>query len=213
VIYLEETFRLSPASPESLDNFVKFSQEQFVPMCPDLGVRLVAAWCSHVEFFAQVTQVLEFDDTSALKAFRTRASQNTAWGNYASHLEEIAPERYSRLLEPIETVPPETLHKAIEESQLTPLGTYFLAVLEVAADNMAAFIAGFENSIKMLPIIASWRPVAFKRNQITDLWKGSIPMTYQPADDWSKQFFQPLRMVAPHEYLIPVFTLPYSPLR
>ena len=213
MIYLEETFKLSPASPESLDNFVKFSQEQFVPICPDLGVRLVAAWCSHVEFFAQVTQVLEFDDMSDLKTFRTKAGQNTAWGNYASHLEDIAPERHSRLLEPIETVPPEILHQAIEESQLRPLGTYFLAILEVAADNMAAFIAGFENSIKMLPIIASWRPVAFKRNQIIDLWKGSIPMTYQPADDWSKQFFRPLRIVAPHEYLIPVFTLPYSPLR
>ncbi len=213
MIYLEETFKLSPASPESLDNFVNFSQEQFVPICADLGVRLVAAWCSHVEFFAQVTQLLEFDDLSALKTFRTKASQNKAWGNYASHLEEIAPERRSRLLEPIETVPPEILHQAIEESQLRPLGNYFLAVLEVASDYMAAFIAGFTDGIKTLPIIASWRPVAFKRNQIIDLWKGSIPMAYQPADDWSKQFFHNLRIVAPHEYLIPVFTLPYSPLR
>jgi hypothetical protein len=213
MIYLEETFKLSPASPESLDNFVKFSQEQFVPICPDLGVRLVAAWCSHVEFFAQVTQLLEFDDITALKTFRTKASQNKAWGNYASQLEEIAPERRSRLLEPIETVPPEIVHQAIEESQLKPLGTYFLAILEVAADNMAAFIAGFTDGIKALPIIASWRPVAFKRNQVIDLWKGSIPMTYQPADDWSKQFFRYLRPVAPHEYVIPVFTLPYSPLR
>ena len=213
MIYLEETFKLSPASPESLDNFVKFSQKQFVPLCPDLGVRLVAAWCSHVEFFAQVTQVLEFDDLNALKAFRTKASQNKAWGNYSSYLEEIAPERRSRLLEPIETVSPEILHQAIEESQLRPLGNYFLAVLEVAADNMATFIAGFTDGIKTLPIIASWRPVAFKRNQIIDLWKGSIPMTYQPADDWSKQFFRYLRPVAPHEYVIPIFTLPYSPLR
>jgi hypothetical protein len=116
------------------------------------------------------------------------------------------------LLEPV--VPPQILHKAIEETQQNPLGSYFLAVLDVAADNMATFTAGLQEGVKNYPIIASWRPVAFKRNQIIDLWKGPIRQTaYQPADDWSKQFFRTLRPVAPHEYLIPIFTLPYSPLR
>jgi hypothetical protein len=214
VIYLEETLKLTPASPESLDNFVEFAQERFVPVCPRLGARLVAAWFSHVELFAQVTQVLEFDDMEALEKFRSRASQDPAWGEYASRLEELAPDRRSRLLEPLGPVPPEILHQAIKESQQNPLGAYFLAVLEVAADNMATFMAGLKEGIKNYPIIASWRPVAFKRNQVIDVWKGPVPQSaYQPADDWSKQFFRNLRPIAPHEYLIPVFTLPYSPLR
>jgi len=214
MIYLEETLKLTPASPESLDNFVEFARERFVPVCSRLGARLVAAWFSHVELFSQVTQVLEFDDMEALKNFRTRASQDSAWGEYASRLEEIAPERRSRLLEPLGPVPPETLHQAISESRQTPLGAYFLAVLEVAADNMATFMAGLKEGVKNYPIIASWRPVAFKRNQVIDVWKGPVPQSaYQPADDWSKQFFRNLRPIAPHEYLIPVFTLPYSPLR
>jgi len=67
---------------------------------------------------------------------------------------------------------------------------------------------------KNLPIVASWRPVAFKRNQVIDLWKGPVRQSsYQPADDWSRQFFRMLRPIAPHEYVIPIFTLPYSPLR
>ncbi len=214
MIYLEETLKLSPASPESLDNFVTFSQQRFIPIYPRLGTRLVAAWYSHVELFAQVTQIFEFDDMAALKNFRSNTSQSTAWGEYASRLEELAPERRYRLLEPLETVPPHILHQAINESQQKPLGAYFLAVLEVAGDNMASFTAGFTESIKTLPIIASWRPMAFKRNQVIDLWKGPISDTsYKPASDWSKQFFHNLRLVAPHEYLIPVFTLPYSPLR
>ena len=214
MIYLEETLKLTPASPESLDNFSEFARERLVPICPTLGARLVAAWFSHVELFAQVTQVFEFDDMTALKSFRIKSSQNTAWGEYTSRLEELAPERRSRLLEPIATVPPEILHRAIRESQQKPLGAYFQAVLEVAADNMAAFTEGLKEGVKNYPIIASWRPVAFKRNQVIDLWKGPIPQSaYQPADERSKLFFRNLRPIAPHEYLIPLVALPYSPLR
>lgn len=214
MIYVEEILKLAPASPETLDNFVEFARERLVPMCPRVGARLAAAWFSHVELFSQVTQVMEFDDMEALKSFRIKASHDSAWGEYASRLEEFAPERRSRLLEPLATVPPEILHRAISESQQKPLGAYFLAVLEVAADNMAAFVAGLNEGIKNYPIIASWRPVAFKRNQVIDVWKGPMPQAaYQPANDQSRQFFRNLRPIAPHEYLIPVFTLPYSPLR
>ncbi len=214
MIYLEETLKLMPASPESLDNYVEFAGERLVPLCPRLGARLVAAWFSHTELFAQVTQVFEFDNIEALKIFRINSSRDTGWGEYISRLEELAPERRTRLLEPLETVPPEILHRAIEDSRHKPLGAYFLAVLEVAADNMAAFSAALKEGIKNYPIIASWRPVAFKRNQVIDVWKGPVPLTaYQPADERSRQFFRNLRPVAPHEYLVPVFTLPYSPLR
>ena len=214
MIYLEETFSLSPASPETLDSFVGFAQESFVPVAHRLEARLVAAWFSNVELFSQVTQIIEFDGIEALKAFRIKASQDSAWGKYLAQLEEFAPQRRSRLLEPLGPVPPETLQRAIKESQESSLNAYFLAILEVAADNMGTFMSGLEQGAKDLPIIASWRPCAFNRNQIIDLWKGPMPPTsYQPADDWSKQFFRTLRPVAPHEYIVPIFTLPYSPLR
>jgi len=214
MIYLEETLSLSPASPERLDSFVEFAQENFVPVAQRLNARLVAAWFSNVELFSQVTQIIEFDDIEALKTFRIKTSQDLAWGKYLAQLEEYAPQRRSRLLEPLGPVPPETLHRSINESQQSPLNAYFLAVLEIAADNMAAFVAALQERVKALPIVASWRPCAFKRNQIIDLWQGPLrPSSYEPAGDWVKEFFGMLRPIAPHEYQVPIFTLPYSPLR
>jgi hypothetical protein len=212
MIYLEETISLSPASPETLDSFVKFAQAQFVPVSRRLGARLVAAWTSNAELYAQVTHVVEFDDIEALKAFRVKSSQNADWGKYMAGLEEFAPQRRTRLLEPLGPVPPETLHTAIADSQKTPLQAYFLAILEVS--NMPAFVAELKERSKVLPIAASWRPVVFNRNQVIDLWKGPVRQSsYEPATEPSKEFFRMLRPIAPHEYVVPVFTLPYSPLR
>lgn len=212
MIYVEETLSLSPASPENLDNFVEFAKEQFAPVSHRLGGRLVAAWTSNAELFAQVTHVTEFDDLEALKAFRFKSSQNADWGRYLARLEDFAPQRRTRLLEPLGPVPPETLHTAIAESQKTPLQAYYLAILEVS--NMPVFMAELKERSKVLPIAASWRPVVFNRNQVIDLWKGPVRQSsYQPANDASKEFFRMLRPIAPHEYVVPIFTLPYSPLQ
>ena len=214
MIYLEETFNLMPASPETLDTFVELAQERLVPAWQRLGARLVAAWYSDVESFCQVTQVLEFDDLGALDAFRAKACQDAAWAECEARLEEMASERRSRLREPLGPVPPETLHETIAQSQESPLGAYSSAVLEVAPGKMPQFIAGLESSAKALPLVASWRNITGKQNEVMDIWKGALRQSgYQPADEGTRQFFRGLREVAPRERLVPVFPLPYSPLR
>ncbi len=219
MIYLEEKFNLIPASPVTLEEFVNFAQKQLVPVCEHLGARLIAGWYTNTEWFSQVTQIMEFDDMEALKAFRMNASQNSAWGEYMARLEELAPERRSRLLEPLGPVQPEVLHKAIRRSQRRPLKVYLLATLEVAPNKMPEFLTMIEEVAKMFPIIASWRPIGGSPNEVIDLWKGTefvvggFTTGYEPPNDLSKQFFGELRKIAPKEHAELVFTLPYAQLR
>jgi hypothetical protein len=162
---------------------------------------------------------MEFDDMEALKAFRINASQDSAWGEYAARLEEFSPERRSRLLEPLGPVLPKSLHKAIKRSQRNPLKIYFVATLEVAPNKMAEFKTMLEEGAKILPIIASWRPIGGSPNEVIDLWRGTKPFVdsfttgYKPATDLDKQFFGELRKMAPKEHAELVFTLPYAQLR
>jgi hypothetical protein len=214
MIYLEETFNLLPAHPMNLDKLVALAQEKLIPACERLGTRLVAAWTSNVEWFSQVTQIMEFKDMEALKKFRKDASNDSGWGEYAAELEEIVPERRTRLLEPLGPIPPEDLHNAIEASKKTPIKVYGLATLEVNPNKMSQFIQGLEakSPIRDL-IIASWRPIGGSPNEVIDLWKTySPPQGYKPADDFLKQFFGPLREIAPKEHYRGVVMLPYSEL-
>lgn len=213
MIYLEETFNIVLASPEGLDVFIEFVKESLIPICQRLELPLIAAWYSNVELFSQVTHILEFDDMEALKRFRIKTSQDFAWAEYLARLEELAPERRSRLLEPLESVPSEILHKAIIKSQKKPLGIYSLATLEVAPGKMSEFINALKDAAKAFPIIASWRPIAGSPNEVIDVWKGALLQSgYKPTDDFFKQFFRQVRKLAPKERLKTVFTLPYSQL-
>lgn len=213
MIYLEETFNIIPASPEGLDIFIEFIQEKLIPICEQLGLRLIAAWSCNIDRFSQVTHILEFDDLEALKAFRNKSSQNRKWGEYTAKLEELAPERHSRLLEPLESVPSKILHKTITKSQKKPSGAYSLAVLEVAPGKMQDFITTLKDAAKGFPIIASWRPIAGSPNEVIDLWKGALmQQNYKPVDDFMRQFFRQVRELAPKERLRTVYTLPYSQL-
>jgi hypothetical protein len=213
MIYLEETLNLLPASPETLDNFVIFAREKFVPVCKRLGCRMVIAWYNDLEWFCQVKQVLEFDDMEALKDFRRKASEDPEWGEYTARLEEFAPERRSRLLEPLAPVWPEVLHKAAAESQETPVRAYSMAILEVAPNQWDDFVAGLSQPPANLPIVSSWRPIAGSPNEVIDVWKGAMRLTgYEPVDDNMREFFRNLRPRAPKEHLVPVFALPYSDL-
>jgi hypothetical protein len=214
MIYLEETLNLSPASPETLDQLIDFAREKLLPLCERLGSRPIAAWYSDVEFFCQVTHVFEFDDLAAFDRFRTDSREDREWGDLTVRLDELAPERRTRLLEPLGPVRPEILHEAIALSGESPLGAYSIAMLEVAPGKMPDFIAGLEVTAGSLPIIASWRPVTGKNNEVIDVWKNALRQEgYQPADDMMKEFFRQLRMIAPKERLVPVYTLPYSKLR
>lgn len=217
MIYLEETLNITPASHDIRDSFIKVAQELLVPACKRLGARLVTAWNGNYEWFMQITQIFEFDDIKALKNFRIKASQDREWGEYTAQLEVFAPERRSRLLEPVGAVPPETLHNAIEESQKSPLKVYALAILEVNPNKMSEFITGLKAGSQVLPIIASWRPIAGTPNQVIDLWKGDIlwsaeNMAYQPYTK-DLQWVRQLREQAPKERILPIYALPYSPLR
>ena len=217
MIYLEQTLNITPASPDIRDEYIKIAEELLVPASKRLGARLIAAWNGNYEWVMQTTQIFEFDDIEALKKFRINASQDKAWGEYMAQLEVYSPERRTRLLEPIGAVPPEILHNAIEESQKTPLKAYSIAILEVNPGRMSEFIKGVETGYKFFPIIASWRPIAGSPNEVIDLWKGDVLFSvdrmaykpYTPDQAWARE----LRVNASKERIVPLYTLPYSPLK
>ena len=214
MIYLKETFNLAPASPETRDEFIAFAESDLVPTYERLGVRLVGAWFSHAEWYGQVTQVLEFESLSAFETARDRARTDARWQQCEVHVESLAPQRNSQLLEPLGPIPPQALTDAIQASREKPSNAYSLAILEVAAGKMASFVATLEAVKAMFPIIASWRAVAGNPNEVVDLWKGALGQeSYSPADERSKAFFRPLREMAPRERLVNLYALPYSPLR
>jgi hypothetical protein len=213
MIYLEETINLEPANPETLDKYIELVQAQLVPIGKRLGFRLVAAWYTDVEWFSQVIQMLEFDDLEAFAAFRAKAGEDSAWEAYAAHLEILAPERRSRLLEPLGPIPPEVLHEAAAQSSQSPLGVYTWAVLGVAPGKMPEFTAAVEAGAKVFPIIASLRTIIGRQNEVTDIWKGSLRQEgYQPTTEEANRAIGRLREMAPRERIVMVFPLPCSPL-
>lgn len=218
MLYLEEKFNILPATPATLDKFIEVAEQKLVPICESLGARLIGAWFSDSEWVSQVLQVMEFDDFEALKRFRINSSQNSVWGEYMAHLEELAPERKTRLLEPLGPIPPKRLQRAIELSQKNPTKVYSIATLEVASDKMSEFkelVFSLLGSGINSPIIACWRPIGGSPNEVNDLWKMALRYeAYEPADkNFDEQFFRPLREFAPKERIINLYALPYSPLK
>jgi hypothetical protein len=219
MIYLEEKFNLLPASPITLETYVNLAQNQLVPICERLGTRIVGAWYSNSEWFSQVTQIVEFDNMDGLKEFRMKTSRDSAWGKFSARLEELAPERRSRILEPLGPVEPKILDKAIRRSKKKPLKVYLLATLEVAPDKMPEFKTALKQAKSAFPIIASWRPIGGSPNEVIDLWRtnqmiiDSFISGYKSPDDLSRQFYTELRKIAPKEHAELVFTLPYGELK
>jgi hypothetical protein len=219
MIYLEETLNITPASPDTRDEYIKVAQELLVPACERLGARLVCAWSGNFEWVMQTIQIFEFNDIEALKDFRIKSSQDKEWGKYLAQLEVLSPERHTRILEPIGAVPPEVLHKAIEDSQKSPLKAYSMAILEANPGKMQDMVNFIAAGHKVMPIIASWRPLAGtgSPNQIIDLWKGDMlfsaeAMAYRPFTK-ELQWVRDLRKNAPKEKIVALYSLPYSPLK
>src|SRR5262245_5149130 len=121
MIYLKQTLNLAPASPETRDQFVDFARTDLLPTYERLSARLVAAWFSHVEWYGQITEVIEFDDLSSLQTFRAAARADARWRECERRMEEFAPQRSAQLLEPLGPVAPQSLHDAIQKSASTPL--------------------------------------------------------------------------------------------
>jgi hypothetical protein len=215
MIYVEETLNLAHASYEALDRYIEFAREKLVPVLPELGARLIAALSSDEDWFCQVKQIMEFDDMEALKEFRINCSRSGAWGDYAAGLEEHAPVRHSRLLEPLgNAVPSEVLHKAIADSREEPNHGYLFAILEAANGQMEKLEAGLAESRKHVPIIASWRPISGSPNEVIDVWKSPEPrQKYEPADEWKIKFMRSVRLLAPKEKAVRLVALPFSPLQ
>jgi hypothetical protein len=211
---LEEKFNILPASPENMDQFILLAEKELIPLYEQLGIRLIAAWFCHAEWYGQITQITEFDDMEALKKFRINVNQNAAWGRFTAQAEQMSPERFTRILEPLGSIPTEVLHKAISESQANPNGVYSLAILHANPYTIKEFIASFAESLKIFPILASWKVKGGDPNEVIDLWRANLmPEKYEPFNPAMKLFFDTLRVHAPKEKLFTIYPLPYSPLK
>lgn len=221
MIYLEETLNLSPATPTTLDAFIEFAQDKLLSNYPEMGARLSAAWYSDVEYFRQVTQLLEFDDLNAFADYRNETSRNPTWQEIEAELSVLAPVRRYRLLEPLVPEFSTVFNKAIAASADTPLQTYMLAILEVAPGKMQSMVDGLATVAANgnLPIIMSFRPITGNPNEVIDVWKGSLQQAgYQRMNEdnsaaFGQEWWTNLRIMAPQERIVHTYTLPYSPLK
>jgi hypothetical protein len=214
MIYLEETFYLNPASPENLDSFVDLNTKELLPIYEENGYNLISAWVRYDTWYGSVTHITELFDLKELKEFRIKLGENPSWGKYLAEVEEKAPERHSRILEPLGSIPVEVLHQGIKESREKPGGEYSLAILHATPETISDFIASFDQGLKLFPILASWRSLSGDPNEVIDLWKANLlPTKYEPANEAMKPFFDLLRVHAPKERMCRIYPLPYSPLR
>ena len=213
MIYLKQDFNIHPAAPATRDRFIELARESLLPGYEALGARLIAAWYNNAEWFSQITHVLEFDDLTALERFRTSASRDAAFCQAQERIASLAPERREELLETLGPVPEDAFRRAIELSAEKPAEVYSFAILDVAPGQMEAFCKLLGTAAAQLPIIASWKPLAGSIGRVIDVWRGDVQQNYAPTNDALDAFFTPLREIAPREYIVRHFPLPYSPLR
>ena len=213
MIYLKETFNLTPASPETRDHFIEFAQSDLMPAYRRLGARLVAAWFSHTEWYGQITQVLAFDSLSGFEAFSTRGRADAGWQRCLQRVEQFAPQRRGQLLEPLGPIAPDALDEAIRESQQTPLNSYTFAVLGGRCRQDGWVHRQLDRAPRPLShrrLVARRRGQPQRSDRPLEGALGQEP--YQAANERMKAFC-PLREMAPCERLVNLYSVPYSPLR
>ncbi len=213
MLYLQQDFDLSPASPRTRDAFAALAQDALVPAAERHGARLVAAFFGNAEWFFRVTHFLELPGLAAFEAWRAALRADAAACDAASRAEALAPARRETLLEPFGPIPVEALARGIESSREKPQGVYSAALLHVAPGRGADFAKLLGGAGSRLPILASWRPLAGDPDLVIDLWQGDVERGYAPADARANAFFDPLRELAPRERILRYWPLPYSPLR
>ncbi len=214
MIYLEEKYALSPATPAQLDALVALSQERLVNDYAAHGARLVAAWTSDAEQFHRTTHLYEMDDLEAFARFRERTASDADFQAGQQALDAIAPIRETRLLEAISPVWPALFRQAGERSQAAPRKAYTLAVLETLPGKLGDLTRGIMDGPGDYPIMISLKPITGPNNVLMDVWALDMyPNGYEPAEASMKDFFIKVRKSAPLERLEHVVTLPYSPLR
>jgi hypothetical protein len=213
MIYLRQDFNIHPAAPSTRDRFIELAGEALLPGYERLGARLLAAWYNNAEWFSQITHVLEFDDLAALERYREDASRDAGFCQAQEGIAALAPERREELLESLGPVPEDAIHRAIEKSIENPAEVYSFAILDVDPGQMEAFCKLLAMAFGQLPIIASWKPLAGSSSRVIDVWRGDVQQSYAPNNDALEAFFTPLREIAPREFIVRHFPLPYSPLR
>ena len=214
MIYLREFLTILPATPRTHDALCDLIQEALLPAWARVGARMRGAFMCHRENWGQVVHLTEYDDLSVFDACRVRARNDPDYVRASAALAELAPEQRSELLEPIGPIAPAVLQAAIEISAQDPVKVYTFAELELAPGKTEVFEQVLAATKDSFPIVAALRDIAGNPRRVHDLWKGALAQDgYAPATDTRMAFFGPLRELAPREYLMHLYPLPYSPLR
>lgn len=214
MIYLKQTYDLSPAAYSTRDRFIDVVNDRLLPANEKHGARLVGAWFAHESWFNQVVHVTEFDDLAAYGAYREAVARDGDACEADAQLENLSADREADLLEPLGPVPAAELQEAIAASEEKPNAVYTFAILDVLPGKMEDFAALLTAGAANLPIAAAWRQLTGPTNRIIDLWTTDTGApAYAPDSPGMAAFFGPLRQVAPKEKMMRLHVLPYSPLR
>lgn len=220
MIYLHETFKLHTAMPTVLEGFIKFVDEQMIPLYEECGAKLNAAWFCNAQTVFQVNQIVEFENHEAFLKFSCFIKEHADDESFEKTLNRITPQRTRQLYESAGSAFSTSFHNAIQESKKAPLKTYTIATLEVVHDQIAGLVQRNEGAIAAgMPFITSMISITGKQNQIMNIWKGDFnAVGYQDQKfydglGFTEEWWKWVRSVAPQEGLATVYMLPYSPLQ
>ncbi|WP_022664426.1 hypothetical protein [Desulfospira joergensenii] len=220
MFYLEETLTPIIAMPKTIEAFIRFAEEKMVPLYEANGATLMASWYCNSKTLFQITQTWELNSFDVFTNFFSWAKNGTDWQTLNRELRTLMPQRQIRLLETANDFFSNAFHTAIYESRTQPIKTYTKAVLQMNTELMEGFISRQEEGIRSgLPMISFMCSVTGKSNEVIDIWKGNLQEPgYQKQEFYdtvgmTEDWWHWIRANGPQERMVPVFTLPYSPLQ